>query len=70
MKIGDLVMFCDGFTDSEPVLVIETAIDCASGYGAIEMEDIEVALVMNDAGQHWVPFENLVEIDEVISESR
>ena len=70
MKVGDLVMFCDGFTDSDPVLVIETAIDCASGYGAIEMEDIEVALVMNDAGQHWVPFENLVEIDEVISESR
>ena len=70
MRVGDLVMFCDGFTDSEPVLVIETAIDCASGYGAIEMEDIEVALVMNDAGQHWVPFENLVEIDEVISESR
>ena len=70
MKPGDLVMFCDGFTDSEPVLVIETCYDCASGYGAIEMEDIEVALVMNDSGQHWVPFDNLVELDEVISESR
>ena len=70
MKVGDLVMFCDGFTDVKPVLVIETAIDCASGYGAVEMEDIEVALVMNDVGQHWVPFENLVEIDEVISGGR
>ena len=70
MKVGDLVMFCDGFTDSEPVLVIETAIDCASGYGAAEMEDIEVALVMNDSGQHWAPFDNLVELDEVIDESR
>ena len=63
MKVGDLVMFCDGFTDVEPVLVIETAIDCASGYGAIEMEDIEVALVMNDAGQHWVPVDYLVEME-------
>ena len=70
MKVGDLVWHSDGITDVEPVLVIETAIDCASGYGAIEMEDIEVALVMNDAGQHWVPFENLVEIDEVISGGR
>jgi hypothetical protein len=70
MKVGDLVVFCDGFTDSKPVLVIETCYDCASGYGAVEMEDIEVALVINDTGQHWVPFENLVEIDEVIDESR
>jgi len=70
VKAGDLVMFCDGFTDAEPVLVIETCYDCASGYGAAEMEDIEVALVMNDTGQHWVAFENLVEIGEVISESR
>ena len=37
---------------------------------AAEMEDIEVALVMNELGRHWVPLENLVEIDEVISESR
>ena len=70
MEVGDLVWHCDGITDVEFVLVIEAAIDCASGYGAAEMEDIEVALVMNDVGQHWVPFENLVEIDEVISESR
>ena len=68
MEAGDLVMFCDGFTDLEPVLVIETCYDCASGYGSLEMEDIEVALVMNDAGKHWVPFENLVEIDEEIEE--
>tara|TARA_Y100000310_G_C20482342_1_gene715286 strand:+ start:304 stop:495 length:192 start_codon:yes stop_codon:yes gene_type:complete len=63
-------MFCDGFTGSEPVLVIETCIDCASGYGAAEMEDIEVALVMNDMGQHWVPFDNLADLDEVINDSR
>ena len=70
MEVGDLVWHCDGITDVEFVLVIEAAIDCASGYGAAEMEDIEVALVMNDSGQHWVPFDNLVELDEVISESR
>ena len=70
MKAGDLVMFCDRFTDSEPMLVIETCIDCASEYGALEMEDIEVALVMNDSGQHWALFEDLVELDEVVNESR
>ena len=70
MKVGDLVWHCDGYTDVTPVLVIETTIDCASGYGSAEMEDIEVALVMNELGQHWVPFENLVEIDEVVSASR
>ena len=70
MKVGDLVLHCDGYTDVTHVLLIETSIDCASGYGAAEMEDIEVALVMNELGRHWVPLENLVEIDEVISESR
>jgi len=70
MKVGDLVLHCDGHTDVTHVLLIETSIDCASGYGAAEMEDIEVALVMNELGRHWVPLENLVEIDEVISESR
>jgi len=70
VEVGDLVWHCDGITDVEFVLVIEAAIDCASGYGAAEMEDIEVALVMNDSGQHWVPFDNLVEIDEVISGGR
>jgi len=70
MKVGDLVLHCDGHTDVTPVLIIETAIDCASGYGAAEMEDIEVVLVMNELGQHWVPLENLVEIDEVVSASR
>ena len=70
MKVGDLVLHCDGYTGVTPVLVIETTIDCASGYGAAEMEDIEVAFVMNDSGQHWVPFDNLVEIDEVISGGR
>jgi hypothetical protein len=71
MKVGDLVMFCDvDLFVLEPVLVIETAIDCASGYDKAKWGPIEVALVMNDAGQHWVQFENLMTIDEVISESR
>ena len=69
MKVGDLVMFWD-LTDAEPMIIIEVGYDCATEYGALEEEVIEVALVMSVDQHSWVSFESLVEIDEVINESR
>ena len=58
MKVGDLVIYCDGFTDVEPVLLI--------GLCDPESDTEDEALVMNEHGQHWVLLANLAPIDEVV----
>ena len=64
MKAGDLVMYCDGHSNVEPVLLIKLC-DPSD-----DTED--EALVMNEFGQHWVLLDNLVPIDgalELLCES-
>ena len=66
MKVGDLVMFCDGFSEVEAVLLVRLVPDTLPG------GSIHGAVVMNEIGQHWVNLDNLIPIEEweTINESR
>ena len=63
MKVGDLVMHCDSFSDESPVVILEFSYDPATEYGALEPETVSVARVMNEHGQRWVPVDDLVEME-------
>ena len=57
MNIGDLVIYCDGFY-GEPVILLRL---CDP-----EEDTDNEALVVNEHGEHWVPLDDLVPIDEVM----
>lgn len=60
MKAGDLVMYCDGFTDPEPVLIIEIA----TGDLLINNAGFGNAIVLNELGEHIVSLSNLVQMSD------